>query len=110
MLIMSFTLLLVVLIILSIRERMRLAVLRSKAWDVSELSTPSPLSQALTGLVGTAGGIYLSLVLLFTFLGYELPERVYLGKIQVEPLAALSIALAVVQPFFLRIFQLRRRF
>jgi hypothetical protein len=101
--------LLAILIILSVRERMRLAGVRNKAWDVSEISTPSPLSQALTGLVGTAGGIYLSLVLLFTFLGLQLPERVYLGEVQMEPLAALSIALAIVQPFILRLFQLKRR-
>ncbi|MGB9803574.1 MAG: hypothetical protein ACPLRU_00455 [Desulfofundulus sp.] len=101
--------LLAILIILSVRERMHLASVRNKGWDVSEVSMPSPLSQALSGLVGTAGGIYLSLVLLFTFLGLQLPERIYLGQVQVEPLAALSIALAIVQPFILKLFQLKRR-
>ncbi len=104
-----FVLLLAILLILSLRERMRMVNFRNKAWDVSEISTPSPLSQALAGLVGTAGGIYLSLVLLFTFLGLQLPERVHLGELQMEPLAAISIALAIVQPFLLKLFQLKRK-
>ncbi len=86
-----------------------MSALRSQGWDVAEISRPSPLSQALAGLVGTAGGIYLSLVLLFTFLGLEVPERVRVWGVQVEPLAALSIALAVVQPFIVRFWQFVRR-
>lgn len=101
--------LLAFLLFFSLRERMRMSALRSQGWDVAEISRPSPLSQALAGLVGTAGGIYLSLVLLFTFLGLELPERVMLWGVQVEPLAAISIALAVVQPFVLRIWYCVRR-
>lgn len=98
----------VLLLFLSVRERMRMSVLRSQAWDVAEMSRPSPLSQALAELVGTAGGIYLSLVLVFTFLGLEVPERVGVWGLQVEPLAALSIALAIIQPFVLKLWQFWR--
>lgn len=101
--------LLAFLLFFSLRERMRMSALRSQGWDVVEMSRPSPLSQALAGLVGTAGGIYLSLVLLSTFLGLELPERVWLWGVQVEPLAALSITLAVIQPFVLRVWHYVRR-
>ncbi|MBE3587110.1 MAG: hypothetical protein IMW93_00880 [Thermoanaerobacteraceae bacterium] len=95
---------------LSLRERMHLAMVREKSWDIAGEARPSPLSQALAGLVGTAGGIYLSLVMLFTFLQVQLPARVQMGQVQLEPLAAVSIALAIVQPFALRLLQLKRRY
>jgi hypothetical protein len=64
---------------------------------------PSPLSQALAGLVGTAGGIYLSLVLLLEFLNIDVPARVSLGPVSLEPLASISLLLAVIQPFVWRL-------
>lgn len=108
MLVLLIIVLIVIVISLSLRERMRLHMFRDKAWDLTESSRPSPFSQALAGLVGTAGGIYLSLVLLFTFLEVQLPDRIHLGQVQMEPLAAVSIGLAIIQPFVLKLFQLIR--
>jgi len=99
-----------VLLILSIWIRWRLNAQRSKSWDFLAESKASPLSRAVAGLVGTAGGIYLSLVLLATFLNLNVPERVRLGEVYLEPIAAISIALAIIQPFILNYFQLKRRF
>jgi len=96
-------------VLLSLRERMRLRALRDKPFDLAGSSRPTPLSEALAGLVGTAGGIYLSLVLLTTFLEVQIPARVHLGGVQMEPLAAFSIALAVVQPFVLRLWRTLHR-
>jgi hypothetical protein len=53
-------------------------------------------------LVGTAGGIYLSLELLFSFL--KIPENLWSDSIFiVEPLAVISLLLAILQPFVLSV-------
>jgi len=69
---------------------------------------PSPLSQALAQLVGTAGGIYLSLELLFTFL--KVPEEVYKHSVfGMELLAFLALVLAIVQPFAFKLWRWIKR-
>lgn len=103
-----YGLLVLALIGLSVKERMRLNLLRERANSFPE-SKVSPFSSAVLNLVGYAGGIYLSLVMLFDFLKIELPVKVPIGHLQVEPLAALSIAMAIVQPFILKLFFIRRR-
>jgi uncharacterized membrane protein YjgN (DUF898 family) len=97
------------LIIISIRERIRQARYREKDWSVIGESKPSPLSQALANLVGVAGGIYLTLVVVITFIELELPERIHLGGISMEPLAAISFLLAIIQPYMQRIINAWRR-
>ncbi len=104
-----FILIVIMLVVLSIRERVRLMNRRNKEWDVIGEAKTSPMSRALTGLVGTAGGIYLSLVLMQTFLELELPTNVQLGSIGLEPLAAASIAIAILQPFAIRFLSLAKR-
>ncbi|KJS11119.1 MAG: hypothetical protein VR67_15355 [Peptococcaceae bacterium BRH_c8a] len=104
-----FVLIVILLIVLSTRERLRLMYRRDKEWDVIGEAKSSPMSRALTGLVGTAGGIYLSLVLMQTFLELELPPNVQMGSIALEPLAAASIAIALLQPFAMRFVSLARR-
>lgn len=98
-----FTLVVLVLAILSIRERMRLRFYREKDWSSIGETLPSPLAQALANLVGVAGGIYLSLVMLTTFLDLHVPERVKVGQLSLEPLATVSFALALLQPFLNRV-------
>lgn len=98
------------LVVLSVRERVKISQMREKDWDVIGESKSTPLSRAITNLVGMAGGIYLSMVLLFTFLEVQLPARVTLGTVKVEPLAAISIILAIIQPFVLKMLQMRNRF
>ena len=61
----------------------------------------SPLSEAMRQLVGMAGGIYLSLVMLTSFLGMTLPDHICLGPMMLDPLAVLAIVLACVQPLVL---------
>lgn len=97
------------LIIFSIRERMRLRLTR-KEWDVIGESKSSPLSESLAGLVGTAGGIYLSLVMLTTFLEVEVPARISFSTISLEPMAALSFILAVFSPYINRMLRGLKRF
>ncbi len=90
------------LIFFSLNERIRLKRYR-KEWDVIGESKMSPLSESLAGLVGTAGGIYLSLVMLKTFLEVEIPTRVSVSTVSVEPMAAISFVLAIVSPYLNRL-------
>ncbi|MHB1654575.1 MAG: hypothetical protein ACYCVD_19195 [Desulfitobacteriaceae bacterium] len=81
-------------LVFSVQERRFLLMWRSQAGS-------SPLSTALAQLVGTAGGIYLALELLFSFL--KIPENWWSDTtFAIEPLAMISLILAIVQPFALR--------
>ncbi|MCG0277275.1 MAG: hypothetical protein L5656_01890 [Thermanaeromonas sp.] len=62
---------------------------------------PSPASRALAELVGIAGGIYLSLVMLVSFLKLGVPETVSLGGWSMDPLALLAVLVALIQPLIL---------
>ncbi|MFZ3131989.1 MAG: hypothetical protein WA125_13015 [Desulfosporosinus sp.] len=86
--------LLVIGVVFSVRERKFRMMWRSQA-------TSNQLATALSQLVGTAGGIYLSLELLFSFL--KIPEDWWSNSFFfVEPLAVISLLLAILQPFGLR--------
>lgn len=67
-------------------------------------ASPSPLSQAIQELVGTAGGIYLSMVALISFLKIDIPERITVFHVAFDPLAFIAIAIAVAQPIVIRLF------
>ncbi|OPZ74720.1 MAG: hypothetical protein BWY80_00472 [Firmicutes bacterium ADurb.Bin456] len=97
------------LLIISVRERIRLRSLREKDWSYIGEGKASPISEALTGLIGVAGGIYLTLVVLTTFLELQLPELVNLWGVSLEPLAAVSIFLALIQPYMQRVLNAWRR-
>ena len=84
---------LVVGVVISVRERKYRMMWRSQP-------SSNQLATALSQLVGTAGGIYLSLELLFSFL--KIPEDWWSDSIfLVEPLAVISLFLAILQPFVL---------
>lgn len=88
----------------SVRERKLLMMWRSK--PVFENS--SPFASALAQLIGTAGGIYLSLELLFSFL--KIPDTWWSNsEFVVEPLAVISLAIAIFQPFFLKAILMLRK-
>jgi protein-S-isoprenylcysteine O-methyltransferase Ste14 len=88
----------------SVRERKSLMMWRSK--PVFENS--SPFASALAQLVGTAGGIYLSLELLFSFL--KIPETWWSNsEFIVEPLAVISLAIAIFQPFCVKVILMFRK-
>ena len=62
----------------------------------------SPMSRAIQATVGYAGGIYMTLVMLASFLQVEVPDKVVvLSKLTVEPLAFVAVMLALLQPFLL---------
>ncbi|AGA69984.1 hypothetical protein Desdi_2568 [Desulfitobacterium dichloroeliminans LMG P-21439] len=79
----------------SLRSRRYLLMWRSE-------NRSSLLSASITQLVGTAGGIYLSLELLFSFL--RIPEDWWNpSTFVVEPLAVISLVLAILQPFVIQL-------
>lgn len=97
------------MLVLSVRERVRLRRYREKDWSAIGEGRPSPLSEALANLIGVAGGIYLSLVVMTTFVELEIPHRVQLAGLSLEPLATLSIVLALLQPYAVRFISAWRR-
>ena len=72
-------------------------------------SMPSPFSRALTELLASAGGIYLSLMLLVQFLSVELPSQIHIFGLDIEPLALAAILIASIQPFFVNAKFLKKR-
>lgn len=64
----------------------------------------SPLSMAVQELMATAGGVYLAIVALTSFLKMDMPDRVSLMQVSVDPLALTAIGLALVQPLVGRLF------
>ncbi|MHB1042123.1 MAG: hypothetical protein ACYC0Q_04715 [Eubacteriales bacterium] len=92
-----------VLVVLSIKERVYRRQLRDKDWASIGEPRASPLTQAITNLIGVAGGIYLTLVMLVSFLELQVPARVQVAGLYLEPLAALSFALALLQPYLHRV-------
>lgn len=104
-----FSLVVLLLVVLSLRERMRQRYLREKDWGFIGEAKSSQISQALTNLIGVAGGIYLTLVVMVTFLELQIPERVTFGRISLEPLAAVSILISLAQPYFFKVVNAWRR-
>lgn len=79
---------------------LRAKVRRYRAIGTGE-QLPSPASRALAELVAIAGGIYLSLVLLVSFLKLTVPETISLGGWYIDPLALIAILIALIQPVVL---------
>lgn len=65
----------------------------------------SLFSIALAELVATAGGIYVSLLLLFSFLDLAMPGHISVVGIQMDTLASISLIIALLQPIFWGIFK-----
>lgn len=80
---------------------------RLKRWrDIADLenAVESPTSYAIGELVAVAGGIYLSLVLLASFLKISMPERIVISSWSFDYLAAIALFLALLQPIFLSLY------
>jgi hypothetical protein len=58
----------------------------------------SPFSLALQELVSTAGGVYLSLIMLTSFLKLDIPEIVGFYGVGFDPLAGIAMGVAIFQP------------
>ena len=97
-------LLLLILLIFSLYLRMT-DKKRNVVYSVPEHAKSSPFSEALQELIGQAGGIYLSLVLLVSFLQINIAEKWNIISLEIEPLAFLSLLLAAVQPLLLIIYR-----
>lgn len=95
-------LLFIVLIIFSVRSKIFLNQKRQK--ELPEIIN-SPVSQALTQLLGTAGGIYLSLIMLASFLEIEIPKQIIILKWSLDPLAFFSLSITLLQPLIIRVTQ-----
>ncbi len=93
--------LLLAMLVFSVAQRVRI---KKRVYDhgFPEQAKPSPLSEAIVELVSLAGGIYLSLLLLVSFLQIELPGRLNIFGLQTDPLAFSALVLAILQPFFIR--------
>lgn len=71
-------------------------------WRVDKVE--SPMSRAIQETVGYAGGIYITLVTLSSFLQVEMPERIALtADFYVEPIAFTAVLLTIIQPIGLLI-------
>lgn len=81
----------------SVAVRMLLIARRQAAAPVVD-PKPSPLSQAVQQLVEAAGGIYLALIMLVSFLQLDVPEKVFLLGVGIDPLALFSLVVASLQP------------
>lgn len=83
----------------SVRERV---VLRQQS--VEEVTPkPSPTAEAIKDLLGVAGGVYLALLMVASFLKLNLPSQIGWGGISFEPMAAIALAVSILYPFFQRL-------
>jgi hypothetical protein len=89
-------LLLVVLCVLSVRRRARVRALLA---DLPMETKPSIISAAIMELIAVAGGVYIALTAVTSFLAVEVPDRVLWMGLRFNPLAAISMLVAVVLPF-----------
>ena len=97
-------LILLALLLLSLYFRI-LNKRRTDSHDVPENVKPSPLSEALQELIAHAGAIYLSLVLLASFLHIELADKWNVYGVEMEPLAFMALILAFIQPLVLKLYR-----
>jgi len=98
----SWIAVLVLILIISASVALRIRLYRRTPDTPS--NKPSLLSAAVTDLVATAGGVYLSLVLLASFLKIDVPDRIPLFQCALDPLALFALTLAIIQPLVIRIF------
>ncbi len=94
--------LLFIFIIFTVRIKSKTIAL--KRIDLPDDVKSSPISKALAELIAVAGGIYLSLVMLVSFLNVSVPEKISILGINFEPLAVISIITALIQPWLVEIF------
>ncbi|KYZ77117.1 hypothetical protein AXX12_03000 [Anaerosporomusa subterranea] len=80
---------------------MRMCCLR--AVDSSKVQQ-TVFSIAVQELVATAGGVYLSIIALVSFLKLDIPEKLAVAGISFDPIALLAIGVAVAQPLWRRLF------
>ena len=82
----------------------RINIKRRRAFDTMEAAVASPTSVAIGELIAIAGGIYLSLMLVVSFLKITLPETITVSHLQIDPLAMIAIVIALLQPIFISLY------
>ncbi|WP_035268296.1 hypothetical protein [Desulfitibacter alkalitolerans] len=95
--------LIIVLVGFAVREKVKQKMKTSSVSGMPEEIKASPVSQALAELVAVAGGIYLSLLMLTTFLGLELPSTMKIISVEIDTIAGIALILTLAQPFIIRI-------
>lgn len=100
--------LLFVLMILALSVWQRIKYFRETI-DEHKLKA-SPLSLAIQELISIAGSIYLSLIMLVSFLKLNIPETIFLFEISIDPLAFSAIGLAIAQSFFFTLYHGIKKF
>ena len=95
---------LLALLIIFWAVRARVGLKRWRGNQATESTVASPASIALGELVAVAGGIYLSLVLIASFLKITTPEKVAVYNTSLDPLALAAIAIALLQPIALSVY------
>lgn len=83
---------------------LRVAGYRALAHGDGVENKTSPLSRAIQDLVATAGGIYLAVIALTSFLRLDIPDKVTVFSVAMDPLAVSALSAAVIQPFIVRLF------
>ncbi len=94
------------MVLLYISVLLRVGTKKRIQEDMKKLPTDpisSPLSNALAEILGIAGGIYLSLVMAVSFLQIEIPSKTDIYGLEMEPLAFVSVILAVTYPYIEKI-------
>lgn len=61
-------------------------------------------SIAVQELVATAGGVYVSIIALVSFLKLDIPEKLAVAGVSFDPMALLAIGIAVTQPLWRQMF------
>ncbi|RQD75396.1 MAG: hypothetical protein D5R97_05965 [Candidatus Syntrophonatronum acetioxidans] len=93
-------------IFLYVSLKLRIKTRKRIQEDMKNLPTDpvsSPLSNALAELLGIAGGIYLALVMAVSFLQIEIPPKLDIYGLEMEPLAFISVVLALIYPYIEKI-------
>lgn len=78
---------------------------RAESHELPEHVKRTPFSEALQELISQAGGIYLTLVLLFSFLKIELAQKWNIYGVEMDPAAFMALTLAFFQPIVLRMYR-----
>lgn len=96
-------LILIFLFILAVRTRISLR--RRRNIRSIENTATSPASLAMGELAAIAGGIYLSLVLLQSFLELTIPDKIIILNMSLDPLAFAAVVIALLQPLFFLLYE-----
>ena len=101
----TWALLILIILVIMGSVWLRICHLRASVDSMPQVDPkPSPFSDAVQDLVATAGGVYLSLVMIVSFLKLDLPERITVTFLSFDPLAMTAIGVAVIQPVFTKLF------